>query len=106
MPEYQPGMRKERGYMPLEVLAQNDPLFDGFPASGPVIMESHYWEVCQLPPGFDLLASTRWCRIQVMKHRTLPIYAAQGHPEAYTGENPDGKRLIRNFAVATGVIAR
>jgi GMP synthase-like glutamine amidotransferase len=41
-----------------------------------------------------------------MKHHTLPIYGTQGHPEAYTDEYPDGKRLIRNFALAAGVIAR
>ncbi len=104
MPEYQPGMRKERGYQPLHVLAHDDPLFDGFPESGPVIMQSHYWEICELPTGFDLLASTNWCRIQVIKHRTLPIYGSQGHAEAYTDQYPDGKRLIRNFALATGVI--
>ena len=105
MPEYHPGMRKEKGYMPLDVLAKDDPLFAGFPESGPVIMESHYWEIYELPQGFDLLASTPWCRIQVMKHHTLPIYATQGHPEAYTDDYPDGKRLIRNFALATGVIS-
>ncbi len=105
MPEYKPGMRKERGYQPLHVVAHDDPLFDGFQESGPVIMQSHYWEICELPTGFDLLASTNWCRIQVIKHRTLPIYGSQGHAEAYTDQYPDGKRMIRNFALATGVIA-
>jgi GMP synthase-like glutamine amidotransferase len=104
MPEYHPGMRKERGFMPMDVLAKDDPLFDGFRESGPVLMESHYWEVCDVPAGFDLLASTRWCRIQMFKHRTLPVYGSQGHAEAYTDDYPDGRRIIWNFAVATGVI--
>jgi GMP synthase-like glutamine amidotransferase len=106
MPEYKPGMRKEKGHLPFDVVAKDDPLFDGFEASSPVIMESHYWEVCHLPQNFDLLASTPWCHIQVMKHHTLPIYSTQGHPEAYTEEYPDGKRLIHNFALLTGLIER
>jgi GMP synthase-like glutamine amidotransferase len=105
LPEYHPGMRKERGYLPLNVLVKDDPLFDGFQESAPVIMQSHYWEICGLPSSFDLLASTDWSRFQVIKHRTLPVYATQGHPEAYTEEYPDGKRMLRNFAVATGVIS-
>lgn len=103
MPEYHPGMRKEKGYLPLKIVAQDHPLFKGFPP-GPVIMESHYWEIKDLSPDFELLASTDWCRIQVMRHRHLPIFSIQGHPEAYTSEYPDGKQFIRNFALATGVI--
>ncbi len=30
MPEYQPGMRKERGFIAHDVLVKDDPLFDGF----------------------------------------------------------------------------
>jgi GMP synthase-like glutamine amidotransferase len=104
MPEYHPGLRKERGFLPMDVLVKGDHLFDGFRESGPVLMESHYWEVCEVPAGFDLLASTKWCRIQMFKHRTLPVYGSQGHAEAYTDDYPDGRRIIRNFAVATGVI--
>jgi GMP synthase-like glutamine amidotransferase len=104
MPEYHPGMRKERGYLPLKIEVPEHPIFDDFPPSGPVIMESHYWEIKGLPNDFELLASTNWCRVQLMQHRKLPIYGTQGHPEAYTEQYPDGKRLIRNFALATGVI--
>ncbi len=104
MPEFHPGMRKEKGYLPLIMCEPEHPIFAGFPPSGPVVMESHYWELKALPPNFRLLASTPWCRIQIMQHSQLPIYGIQGHPEAYTAEHPDGKRFIRNFAVATGLI--
>lgn len=104
MPDYHPGMRKEKGYLPLKILTPGHPIFDGFPPSGPVVMESHYWEIKEMPPGFDLLASTDWCKIQVMQHREMPIMGIQGHPEAYTAEHPDGKRFIRNFALVTGII--
>ena len=104
MPEYHPGMRKEKGYLPLQVSAPQHPLFAGFETEPPVVMESHYWEVKQIPTDFDLLASTDWCKIQVMQHRTLPVVGIQGHPEAYIPEFPDGKRFIRNFAVMVGLI--
>lgn len=104
MPEYHPGMRKEKGWLPLNILQPEHTLFQGFPPSGPVVMESHYWEIKEMPKDFDLLASTDWCKIQVMQHRDIPIYGIQGHPEAYKAEYPDGKRFIRNFAVAAGII--
>jgi GMP synthase (glutamine-hydrolysing) len=104
MPEYHPGMRKEKGYIPLQMCQPNHTLFRGFPPSGPVVMESHYWEVKELPERFDLLASTDFCQVQVMAHQEIPVYGIQGHPEAYTEQYPDGKQFIHNWAVATGLI--
>jgi GMP synthase-like glutamine amidotransferase len=104
MPEYHPGMRKEKGYLPLQVCAPQNKLFRGFPSSGPVVMESHYWELKGMPKDFDLLASTDFCHIQVIQHRETPVYGIQGHPEAYTAQYPDGKQFIHNFAVASGLI--
>lgn len=104
MPNYHPGMRKERGYLPLIPNQAEHTLFEGFPDNRPVIMESHYWEIKTLPESFDLLASTNWCQIQVMQHRDRPVFGIQGHPEAYTAEYPDGKRFIRNFALTAGIL--
>jgi GMP synthase (glutamine-hydrolysing) len=104
MPEYHPGMRKEKGWLPLQIRAAGHPLFKGFEAKPPVVMQSHYWEIKGLPERFDLLASTDWCKTQVMQHCDLPIYGIQGHPEAYTAEYPDGKQFIHNFAAAAGII--
>ena len=104
-PNYHPGMRKEKGWLPLQVHVPENPIFDGFEEKGPVVMESHYWELKELPEGFKLLASTPWCEIQVMQHAEMPIFGTQGHPEAYTEQYPDGKQFIRNWAKATGLIA-
>jgi GMP synthase-like glutamine amidotransferase len=104
MPEYHPGMRKEKGWIPLQVRTPDHQLFRGFQASSPVVMESHYWELKDVPENFELLASTDFCRIQVIQHCEIPVYGIQGHPEAYTAHYPDGKMFIRNFAVATGLI--
>lgn len=104
MPQYHPGMRKEKGYLPLQMCEPDHPLFNGFPDSGPVIMESHYWELKSVPDNFRLLASTPWCQVQVLQNTELPVYSIQGHPEAYTEQYPDGKQFIRNFALMTGLI--
>jgi GMP synthase-like glutamine amidotransferase len=104
MPTYHPGMRKEKGWYPLQMCQPNHAIFKGFPPTGPVVMESHYWEIKEVPEGFDLLASTDWCHVQVIQHREMPIFGIQGHPEAYVPEYPDGKRFIRNWAAATGLI--
>ena len=72
------------------------------PDAGTVTVDGK--NVHELPADFDVLASTKFCRIQIFKHRTLPVYGSQGHAEAYTEEYPDGKRILWNFAVATGVI--
>src|SRR5258708_1098059 len=104
MPEYHPGMRKEKGWLPLRVCAPTHQLFRGFPISGPVVMESHYWELKQTPEDFHLLASTDFCHVQVIQHAQIPVYGIQGHPEAYTAQYPDGKRFIHNYAVACGLI--
>lgn len=104
MPEYHPGMRKEKGWLPLQVGEPESTLFEGFKEQGPVVMESHYWELKELPEGFELLASTDFCQIQVIQHEEKPIVGIQGHPEAYTEQYPDGKQFIRNWAVATGLL--
>jgi len=85
----------EKGFLPVRI-ARRDPLFCGL---GDVIYvdENHYCEVKELPPEFDLLASTEECRIQAMKHRKHPLYGVQFHPQVFDDEHPDGKRILENF---------
>jgi GMP synthase (glutamine-hydrolysing) len=54
-------------------------------------------ELKRVPPGFTLLASTPACRVQALRHKTLPLRTVQFHPEGYTDYYPDGKRLLENF---------
>lgn len=74
----------------------DDPLFHGLPRSM-MLLESRYEVVNALPRGFSLLASSETSRIATMKHSTRPLYGVQFHPERYTSENPDGKRVVGNF---------
>ncbi len=94
-PDYHPEYFMERGFYPLTVLTE-DPIFRAC-STPPVVMESHYCEVKQLPPGFLHLASTEECRIQAMRHGDRPLLGVQFHPEEYTERFPDGKRILEAF---------
>jgi GMP synthase-like glutamine amidotransferase len=99
--DYSPGMRQERGFMPVQVTAPH-PLFDGL-GQAPVMFESHYWEVKALPEGFRAYAETGTCRLQMLAHERLPVFATQFHPEQYDDEHPDGRRFLENFFRFTGI---
>jgi GMP synthase (glutamine-hydrolysing) len=94
-PDHQPGMLKERGYYPINIL-RSDPLFEGVGAR-PVFCEMHYWELKAMPPGFIHLAASELSPIQAIRHETRPIYGTQFHPEDYSEEHPEGKQLLSNF---------
>ncbi len=101
-PEMAPGKMKERGFFNVDVL-QPDPLFEGL-GNRPLLMESHWWEVQDVPPGFTLLASTETSRVQAIKHERRLLYGVQFHPELYDDEHQDGKMLLKNFFRIAGVI--
>jgi GMP synthase (glutamine-hydrolysing) len=112
---FMPGYFKEWGFVPMRV-RMADLLFDGL-GERPVFLAAHYCEVKETPPGFDLLASSDTCRVQVIKRTDKPVYGTQFHPEAYivgpsdrdgwlvnfvypggySGEQPDGRTLLANF---------
>jgi GMP synthase (glutamine-hydrolysing) len=90
-----PGMIQERGFYPVQVVAGH-PLFAGL-GDAPVFFQSHYWEVKAPPAGFQLYASSAKCRVQMIAHETKPVFATQFHPEFYTDDHLDGRRLLENF---------
>jgi len=119
---YAPAYFKEWGFTPVRIV-QADPIFDGLGAV-PIFAEAHYWEIKELPAGFELLASTDECPIEAMRQRGKPIYGVQFHPEAYSeypGDrrsaqlndiyapavcqevHPDGRQLLENFFKIAGV---
>jgi GMP synthase (glutamine-hydrolysing) len=55
--------------------------------------ENHYFEI-NLPDGFELLASSKGCEIEVMKHVNRDIYGVQFHLEI---EKYDASRILHNF---------
>lgn len=98
-----PGMLQERGYLPVRVVAPH-PLFDGL-GEAPVFLESHYWETKAPPPGFRLHASTALCRVQMLAHERLPLFATQFHPEFWDDAHPAGRRFLQNFLALAGLRA-
>lgn len=103
-PAYQPGQFKEWGFYPVRV-TRRDPLFDGL-GEQINVREFHAWEIKKLPAEFEVLAATQECPIQVIRHKTRPIYGTQFHPEHYDAEHPDGKTLLQNFFTLAGIRGR
>lgn len=50
---------------------------------------SHFEEVAQLPDGFEVTASNDRCGIQGMRHKDLPLYGIQFHPERNVAEGDE-----------------
>ncbi|HNS32345.1 MAG TPA: hypothetical protein PKN36_05160 [bacterium] len=84
------------GFFPIKKL-KNDPIFKGLP--NPMLMKcSHYCEIKKMPAGFELLASSGHCRIEMIKDKARPLYGTQFHPEGYAEPFLHGKKLLENFA--------
>lgn len=87
------------GFFPIKRV-KKDPLFAGLPETM-TMRCSHYCEVKKLPKGFVLLATSKHCRIEAMRHSTRPLYGIQFHPEAYEAPFFHGRKLLENFARVT-----
>jgi GMP synthase (glutamine-hydrolysing) len=69
-------------------------LFAGVPSETDVWM-SHGDQVSELSDQFVPLAATETCPFAAVRHRTLPIYGLQFHPEVT--HTPEGTKIIGNF---------
>jgi GMP synthase (glutamine-hydrolysing) len=87
---------REYGRAHLRVLAGGD-LFVGVPAEMQVWM-SHGDQVEAVPEQFEALAATETCPYAAIKHRELPIYGLQFHPEVT--HTPLGQNILGNFLTA------
>jgi GMP synthase-like glutamine amidotransferase len=94
-PDYMPGWRKEWGVLPVEVVAP-DPLFAGL-GPQPTMRFAHGRALKAPPPGCTLLATRPECRVQAFRRDGTLVYGVQFHPELFTDEHPDGRRLLANF---------
>jgi GMP synthase (glutamine-hydrolysing) len=83
----------ESGDLEVDVVKQ-DPIFDGIPATF-TVKQMHNDSVT-LPENFELLATSKTCKVQLMKHKQNPLYTCQFHPEFYN------TRLIHNFLQLCG----
>jgi GMP synthase (glutamine-hydrolysing) len=94
-----PAQSREFGRAPCTQLAGGDRgqvLFKGLPESFTAWM-SHGDQVEMLSGEFDALASTDTCPNAAVRHRSLPLYGLQFHPEVTHTEF--GGRLLANFVL-------
>ena len=85
--------KAEYGRARLTVLDHSDLLAD-IPATTTVWM-SHGDQVTGLDEQFEALATTPTCPFAAVRHKTLPFYGVQFHPEVT--HTPHGVDLLRNF---------
>ena len=79
-------------------VTKQDAFFEGFPPEDQVWM-SHGDQVHQVSDDFEILARTDTCPLAAVKHKSLPVYAIQFHPEVT--HTPNGSVLLRNFLYQT-----
>ncbi len=79
---------KEAGNFDVEIV-QPDPLFSGMPNTFTV--KQMHNDSITLPTDFKLLATSKICYNQLMRHKQKPLYTCQFHPEFYN------IKLINNF---------
>ena len=57
------------------------------------VTESHKYEISQLGTELHNLASSKSCKCEIVKHKSLNIFGTQFHPEMST----DGQNMIESF---------
>ncbi|MEE9248046.1 MAG: gamma-glutamyl-gamma-aminobutyrate hydrolase family protein [Dehalococcoidia bacterium] len=90
-----PEGKGENGYRVVRPVGRH-PTFNGAEEASLLVREFHADCVPSLPRGFDLLASSRRCQVQMMAHRERPILGMQFHPERYTDKKTLGRVLLLN----------
>jgi len=75
-------------------IVEKDDLFLGLPDRF-YAWENHNDEIKELPPDFELLASSKNCKIQAFRHKNKKIFGVQFHPEVENTEY--GKEIFQNF---------
>ncbi len=83
------------GYYMIQRLSDNE-IFEGLPARF-LVRESHEEMVVDVPFGFELLAESPNCRVEIIKNTKYPIYGVQCHPERFDDEHPAGKSILESF---------
>jgi GMP synthase (glutamine-hydrolysing) len=65
-----------------------------------LLLESHSYFIDKVPEEFVVLAFSENCPVEIMKHRHLPLYCFQGHPEK---SGYEGKPILDNFLELCGL---
>ncbi len=92
--------KKEWGYTRVELL-KDDKLFAGL-QSPITVFNLHGEELKSLPAGFDKLGTNNNCPLQIIGHRSKPIYGVQFHPEL-CGNRTESRTILLNFLRIAGL---
>lgn len=90
-----PGNSREFGPATVEVERPSGPFSTFPPGTRTPVWMSHGDYVAELPPGFEVLASSPGAPVAAMGDRNRKIYALQFHPEVV--HTPRGKEVLGNF---------
>lgn len=88
--------KREYGRANLDFIEPTNKLFKDVTPKSQVWM-SHGDTVLELPPNFELLATTDSIPVAAFKQKDKEVYAIQFHPEVT--HTVDGKTLLKNFVV-------
>lgn len=89
----------EKGMKPMhgkisEIICEPDPIFEGLPERISVV-RYHSLVLAQVPASIKPLAYTEHGELMAFKHKELPLYALQFHPEAAL--TTYGLEMLRNW---------
>ncbi len=88
-------LEREYGHALITIRDEKD-LFHGLGREGPeTVWMSHGDKIDQLPPGFEVLASSKNSPIAAMADRKKRIFGVQFHPEV--AHTPNGPKMLQNF---------
>ena len=73
---------------------KEDPIFAGLDKGEFIIKKKHQFHIPACPIDFEILGHSPICPVEVMRHKSKPIYGFQGHPEV---SGNDGLKIMDNF---------
>lgn len=84
----------------VRITVPDDPLFKGIGQQELMLRKRHWFHVAELPDSFISLASSDTTPNEIIRHRELPLYGIQAHPEV---SGPLGLKLVSNFLEICGI---
>ena len=78
-----------------------DPIFEGMESTEIALVKRHSFYVSELPSSFESIAISEITQNEIIKHKNLPIYGFQSHPEV---SGKQGLLMVKNFLSICGII--
>ncbi|HRX16377.1 MAG TPA: gamma-glutamyl-gamma-aminobutyrate hydrolase family protein [Spirochaetota bacterium] len=95
------GCYKIKGFVDVEIIGDRLGLFAGYPDKT-IFYASHCEEIKRVPEEFMVLAKHILVKNYAIKHKLLPVYGVQFHPELPANNPEQGRAVIDNFLKLAG----